>query len=236
MQKLGLHEACDFYSGKLELYRLFSEAEDYPGLVSRYLLEQACSKRVLDAGCSFGKILAQLAPVAHSITGVDQSEIAIRQASKVLQGYKPKLDLQVARLEDFCPKTQRYDLVYASWVLGTIQSPEQRESALRNLISLTSDSGKIILIENSTGGEFEAIRGRVEEDLRTINYNNWILSQGFYLEQTIESYFKFDTLDTARAVFSEIWGTEAANRVQSPVISHPINIFVRQLKPANIIV
>jgi SAM-dependent methyltransferase len=229
MQKLGLHEACDYYGEKLSVYQEFSNAEDFPGFVSSYLLNLACGRHVLDAGCSFGKLLQQLAPVALSLTGVDQSEAAIAVASRALQPFRAKSKLYVSRLESFEPEVKGYDLVYASWVLGTIQSLDQREQALRNMVALTAPKGRIVLVENAAGGEFEAIRGRSPNDSRTLDYNNWIYSKGFRLAENLNSYFRFESLVAAQRIIGDIWGREAAGRVQGRVIQHPISIYQMQI-------
>ena len=116
------------------------------------------------------------------------------------------------------------DLVVSTWVLGTITNIDERNNALNELKRILKHNGQIILVENAENSEFEEIRGR-DKDNRTRDYNDWILANGFILDNMINTYFEFSTLDQAKKCFEVIYGSEIASRIVNNKIEHKINIY-----------
>jgi ubiquinone/menaquinone biosynthesis C-methylase UbiE len=269
----GLHHRAECYGKKLPLYQEFSYAEDSPGLITDFLKKRVKKLDIVDAGCSFGKILTTVAKEVKSAKGIDKSAEAISAAQRLASERSLYQDIcnslsQLPRdgdskkeplasenknhtglltstvanhdretvsnrvVEYLCEDltnlslpSSTIDLVYASWVLGTITQLEERKQALDELIRITRRNGAIICIENAPGGEFEYIRGRSDDDRRTWEYNSWLRHQGFQSTTQITTYFEFSSLERAQSIFSQIWGHAAAGKVTSHQIEHPVEIF-----------
>ncbi len=86
--------------------------------------------------------------------------------------------------------------------------------------------GSIYLVENDIGGEFEEIRNRYPNIKRTKDYNDWIESKNFKIENKLKTYFQFKDDKEAKNIFSNIWGTEIGNKVKSNIIEQNIIIYL----------
>ncbi len=225
----NLLEKSDIYYKKANIYEIFSQAEDAPNLIYKTLLPLFRDKNILDIGCGTGKYIKLFAPHVKSILGVDAAEDQLSIARKSINnlevnwGNSVKLCCSDIAEMSF---SKSYDIAFASWVLGTITNGEKRLKALNNIKDALNENGKIFLVENDFGGEFEDIRGRVNDPKkRTESYNNWLLKQGFKIEYRLETYFEFSNTQEAKNVIETIWGIEAAKKVKQKHINHKIIIF-----------
>lgn len=225
----GLHQGAPWYTEGLSLYEEFSYAEDIPGHITHYLKERVTDLDVVDAGCSFGKLLHSIAKGTKSAVGVDKSPQAIAVARSNRANAGLSVDYYCEDLQDLSIFSSSKDFVYASWVLGTILDTTSRARALAELIRIVRHGGSILCIENATGGEFEFIRGRDTTDTRTIEYNSWLEDQGFCPIMQIDTYFEFASLAKAKEVFQGIWGSTAAQKITSKRIEHPIVIYEKSV-------
>lgn len=220
----NLLEKSGIYYKKASIYETFAQAEDAPALVYQTLLPVFKDKNILDIGCGTGKYLKLFSPHVKSILGVDAAEdqllIAkekIKDCSNVALMCSDVAGVSFSKL---------YDIALASWMLGTITDEKKRLQILDNIKSSLKKNGNVFLVENDIGGEFEDIRGRVNDPLeRTKSYNNWLQQQGFQIAYKLESYFEFATTQEAKNVIKTIWGVKAAKKVTSSRINHPIVIF-----------
>ena len=88
-------------------------------------------------------------------------------------------------------------------------------------------NGKIILVENDEGGEFEELRGRSPDPLkRTFNYNQWLLNNGFKVHKKIETYFQFNHSEQANFIFESIWKDKMTRKIKKAQVQHKVVIFV----------
>lgn len=220
----NLLEKSEIYYKKASIYEAFAQAEDVPALVYQSLLPVFEDKNIIDIGCGTGKYLKLFAPHVKLILGLDAAEDQLSIAEEKIKN--------CSNVELICSDvaevsfSKSYDIAFASWMLGTITDEEKRLQVLDNIKRSLNKNGKIFLVENDIGGEFEEIRGRVNDPLeRTKLYNNWLLQQGFQIAYKLESHFEFATIQEAKSVIEAIWGFEAAKKVTSKRINHPIVIF-----------
>lgn len=87
--------------------------------------------------------------------------------------------------------------------------------------------GQILLVENDEGSEFEEIRNR-NNDNRTRDYNNWILSNNFIINKKFNTYFLFNSIQEAKRSFEVIYGKTIANKIKVKSIQHNIVIYSYQ--------
>ena len=201
----NLSKESKAYYDDNDFYEIFSIAEDGENKVSNYLKSISKDKIVLDAGCGTGKFLNILETSSKEYIGIDLSDKQLSKAK--LKSKKDNTKFICSNLSSINIESNKVDLIVSSWVLGTITDINERISALNELKRILKDDGTILLIENAENSEFEAVRGR-NQDTRTKDYNDWILSNGFTLEETINTYFNFKSLEDAIKCFDVIYGSE----------------------------
>ncbi len=222
MKEKNLLKDSSAYYENNDYYEIFSKAEDGESKVANYLEKIAKDKIVLDAGCGTGKFLGVLENVSSKYIGVDLSFEQLIKAQ--MKRRKETSNFINANLKDIMLADNSVDLIVSPWVLGTVLDIEEREKCLQELKRVLKKGGKIILIENDEGSEFEALRNR-DKDMRTRNYNNWILSNDFNIMEQIDTHFIFNDLIEARKCFLEIYGEAIASKVKSEVIEHKIVLY-----------
>ena len=223
MNTKNLSEKSKAYYGENYYYELFSSAEDYPNKILNELKKEVKNKIVLDAGCGSGKFLPVVSKLAKYYYGIDASNAQLFLANnKIID--KEKVSLLCLDLCDISLENNSVDIIYLSWVLGTIIDLKKRYKVLKELLRVLKPGGKILLIENNIDNDFEEIRGRTKDN-RTKDYNEWILSNNFKVLKEFTTYFKFNNTLEAKKVFDVIYGEEIASNVSSSKINHNIIIF-----------
>ena len=206
-----------------DYYEMFSNSEDYENKVSNYLNKISNKKVVLDAGCGTGKFLNVLEKNAKKYIGIDLSENQLAKAKS--KSLNKNSQFICSNLSNIPLEDNSVDLVISTWVLGTITDIEERNNCLNELKRILKKDGQIILVENAQNSEFEKIRDR-DKDSRTKDYNDWILANGFILDNIINTYFQFKTLDEAKKCFEIIYGNKIASRILNKKIEHKINVYI----------
>lgn len=207
--------SISYYDGNVA-YKIFSDAEDFPGFISDYLSKNVWAETILDAGCGTGKFTKIIEKISNKYIGIDKSEAQIKLAKKNNESNYLIADLENIPLDD-----NEVDVTISAWCLGTIDV-DKRERVLSELMRVTKD--KIILIENLEGSEFEVIRGH-DKDLSTFNYLNYLKEHGFILEKEIDTYFKFDETCIAKNIFNTIYEEDASKQITSKRVKHKVGIF-----------
>ena len=223
---LNLSKESNAYYENVDYYEIFSQAEDANNQVLQYLVEKTKDKIVLDAGCGSGKYLPFVSLNCKQYYGVDLSTNQLALASKKINTENVKL--YCCNLKQIPLPNHSIDIIYASWVLGTILDLDERLKVLQEFHRVLKPNGAIILIENAENSEFEKIRNR-DKDNRTIEYNNWILNQGFCIISNIKDYFHFKDINEAKKTFETIYGNEVASKIKRNKIEHNIIIFQKNI-------
>lgn len=222
----NLSEKSEAYYGLNNCYEIFSKAEDYPKYIENELINITTDKIVLDAGCGSGKYLSKIESVANILYGVDAATEQINIAKTKV---KNKENIICADLVKLPFEDNKFDIIYSSWVLGTIIDEIKREKVLIELRRVLKPNGKIILIENNIGGYFERMRGRYPNKEKTLKYNNWILNNEFKIYKEIDSYFRFKSEEESKYVFEKIYGKKISLLAKKQ-IEHKVIIFEYEKK------
>ena len=205
-----------------DYYELFSLAEDDEKKIANYLDNISKNKIILDAGCGTGKYLNVLENNSIKYIGIDLSSNQLAKAKN--KSSNNNSIFICSNLSKIPIDSNSIDLIVSAWVLGTITDTNERIKTLNELKRVLKQNGQIILIENAEHSEFEQIRGR-DKDTRTRDYNNWILNNGFILDNMINTYFKFKTYQESKKCFEIIYGSDVSLKVKSKIIEHKINIY-----------
>lgn len=208
-----------------DYYEIFSIAEDGENKVANYLKKFVVDKIVLDAGCGTGKFLPSLESTSYKYIGIDLSHNQLKKAKEKSQKNNSvfiRSDLSKIELEN-----NSVDLIISTWVLGTITDINDRNKCLSELKRILKPGGQILLVENDEGSEFEEIRNR-NNDNRTRDYNNWILSNDFVVSKQFDTYFLFNSMEEAKKSFEVIYGEPIANKIKNKKIEHKISVFKYQ--------
>lgn len=220
--KLGA--GSEFYNGKASVYEEFSQAEDAPKKVVGFLASKIEGKVVLDFGCGTGKFIPEFAPLAKTYWAVDISENQLAIAKKKAEIFKNvkflKNDEDVMSLE-----SNSVDVIFASWVIGSIHDLELRERTVAELKRVLNENGSIYLVENDVGGEFKNIIEGEAGNEKTRIKQEWLEKAGFKITQSFETFFEFRNLETAKDILKTIWGAEIAAKISSEKITHNIAIY-----------
>lgn len=221
--KLGA--GSEFYNGKASVvYESFSQAEDAPKKVVGFLALKIEGKVVLDFGCGTGKFISEFAPLAKIYWAIDISENQLVIARKKAGAFNNvkflKNDEDTTLLE-----SNSVDVIFASWVIGSIHDLELRERTITELKRVLKETGSIYLVENDVGGEFKNIIEGEAGNEKTRIKQEWLEKTGFKIIQSFETFFEFKDLETAKDIFRAIWGDEIAAKISSEKITHNVAIY-----------
>lgn len=213
-----------FYNGKASVYESFSQAEDAPKKVVGFLASKIEGKVVLDFGCGTGKFIPEFASLVKTYWAVDISENQLATAKKKAEAFDNvkflKNDKNTVSLE-----SNSVDIIFASWVIGSIHDLELRERTIAELKRILKEDGLIYLVENDVGGEFKNIIEGEAGNEKTRIKQEWLEKAGFKIIQSFETFFEFRDLETAKGIFKTIWGDEITAKISSEKITHNIAIY-----------
>ncbi|MCL2228717.1 MAG: class I SAM-dependent methyltransferase [Firmicutes bacterium] len=210
---LTLSDNSEVYYDKNDLYVSFAEAEDSLGLVEKALRPEIKGKVVIDIGCGTGKYVRLFKPYTQFITGIDLSPQQV-----LIAGEGSDAKFIVAGADKIPYPDNFFDVAYETWCLSCIGDLEVREKAFAEMERVVKPGGKIILVENDEGGEFDEILKESSE------FRDSMLNRGFSVKEKIKTQFKFKTVEEARRVFGDVLG-ERGKQVSSNIIKHNIIIF-----------
>ena len=213
----NLSENSSSYYDKNKWYEIFSIAEDYPKLIDKFFLENIKTETILDAGCGTGKYTKLFSNISKNYIGIDKSQVQINTAKS-----KFNVNYITSDLNDIPLENKSINITICPWVLGTIPE-EKRKEVIKELIRVTKN--KIILIENLPNSDFEYIRGH-NLDGTTEKYLSFLKNNKFKLHETINTYFKFETIEDVQNVFLNIYNKQISNRINSNIIKHDVGIYI----------
>lgn len=121
-----------------------------PAMVRLYELTRS-SKRILDFGCGDGKIIKILWRSNAKFYGIDLSKNAIQKAKKRFLKMR-NVKIKMGDLEKISFKTNKFDMVYSTYVLEHVDEPEV---VIRNMIRLVKKNGLLVLICPNYGSPIE---------------------------------------------------------------------------------
>jgi ubiquinone/menaquinone biosynthesis C-methylase UbiE len=204
MRRKNLSEGSRSYHDEAEIYESFSKAEDAPEKIGRFLKSVVKGKDVLDLGCGTGKYAASLSRYSRGYFGLDISREQLRIAKKKVGGCR-NLRWICSSAENIPLSSSSVDVVISTWVIGTIKGTIRKKKAISEALRVLRSGGKIFLVENDLGVEFEMIRGRFPNISRTKRYNDWLEEKmGFKVMKRFSTHFDFSSKDEARRIVCSI--------------------------------
>lgn len=223
MTNLNLSEKSKNYYEENDIYEIFSVAEDYPNKIYECLLPKIKDKIVLDLGCGTGKFMQKFYKETSQYYGLDLSKEQLNIAKgKVISN---NVEFICCSAENIPLPDNSIDVIISTWVLGTILEIDRRNKVFKEMKRVLKKDGSIYLVENDIGGEFEEIRNRYPDITRTKKYNDWIESKGFICYNRFETYFKFEDKEQTKNVFTNIWGNEIGNKINTNIIKQNIIVY-----------
>ncbi len=221
---LKLLDNSEYYREKADVYEVFSEAEDYPGKIVEFFKPLFENKVILDVGIGNGRFAKFLAPLTKKYIGIDVSKEQLEKAKKNTEGME-NVKLINKSAEEIPLESESIDLVFGSWSFDTIKDLDKRNKVLKEVERVLKRGGNIYLVENYPDGEFEKLIDYRPDYLEyREKFFNWLDKSGFKRIEVIDTYFKFDSFETAKRVFGSIWGEELASKVKSEIIEQKVSI------------
>jgi len=197
------------HTSDLDVYEALAAASDPEQRVwgrVRALVPFA-GKTVLEIGCGPGRYAAAIAPLTAAYLALDVSEGMLAVARRRCAGLTNITFLQVDAQAIPLPDAS-VDLVFGTWAIGAIWSPEARARALMDIRRVVRRGGQIWAVENHWDGPFMEMRGEEEQEGdRRIWY--WYEAHGFELVEVVDTAFAFPSLSEAVRVLGFIFGEKA---------------------------
>jgi ubiquinone/menaquinone biosynthesis C-methylase UbiE len=212
------------YTENSEVYEVFSRCEDAPGKIASFLTSKIKGRVVLDFGCGTGRFISDFAPLAYKYFATDINDSQLIYAKQKALLFK---NVQIYKTEPTIVPfpNQSIDVIFSSWVIGSLRELEIREAVLTELKRVLKPGGSIYLVENDKDGEYKAIVEPKNGHEKTILKNKWLSKYGFREAYKLQTFFSFPNIQIAKEVFLKIWDTETADRVLNTTIYHNLIIW-----------
>ncbi len=144
LSELEIHEQWEADYLNADLNRFYDRVFDR---IIRTLAPKP-GQTLLDAGCGYAFHAVRLARSGLQVTGVDFSEVALRQSAATIEraGLSERIRVKSGDLLDLPFLDGTFDYVHC-W--GVLMHVPQMEAALNELIRVLKPSGKLVLMENN---------------------------------------------------------------------------------------
>ncbi|MFZ3043538.1 MAG: class I SAM-dependent methyltransferase [Minisyncoccia bacterium] len=116
-----------YYSKKREPFLHLTEEQ-----VGDILVRFPNAKSALDIGCGEGQLLVQLEQRGFSTTGIDVSDVALKEARKHVAGKLIEGDFE----QFVFSSDSSFDLIFVKFVIAFIQNPEKFFQKIDNLLKI----------------------------------------------------------------------------------------------------
>ncbi|MCY4371062.1 MAG: class I SAM-dependent methyltransferase [bacterium] len=154
-------------------------------------------RRVLDLGCGQGRNAVWLALEGHSVTGIDQSEVAIGQARQLAAASGVEVRFETGDIvQDWVPTPGSFDLA----VLSYLQLPaEARTVAHAKVRSALADGGTVFLVAHHSDNLRHGVGGPP-------------YPQVLFDEATLAADFAALRISTNKKIFRDVAGADGEIR------------------------
>lgn len=223
-KKNTLYEGSDFYYSKVKIHEMLSKAEDAPNKILKFLKPRFSKKIILDVGCGSGKYAKALATISKEYVGLDISSNQLSLAKQKTKGMKNVRFIH-SSVDNIPLSSESTDIILNTWgTISTIRSLRRKSKILKEIERVLKENGAIYLVDNDSKGEYAKIRNHPK---KTEKSHIWLQKQGFKIIRRINTYYKFDSLEDAKTVFTSIWGTKASNQINRNIVGHKVVIFYK---------
>ena len=147
------HERWDKRNARAyDAYRKFSSVNGWKTFLADTMSDVSKNAKVLDFGTGTGFIAEILAEIGYRVTGIDLSDQMLARAR--INIAKAKLSKQVTLLQNDGEllnfESYSFDAVISRWVIWTLPNPEK---AIREMIRVTRQGGRIIIIDGKNSAQ-----------------------------------------------------------------------------------
>lgn len=214
---------ADAYGDKVEIYKKFSKAEDYPATLGKLLASLLKGKKVLDVCCGNGKYASFLADHVLSYVGIDISERQIELAKDLCQE-KNNVKFLVGDARSLPFKSEEFDCVISTWGICSIVPEDGKSKVLDEMFRVAKVRGFVYVAESDPFDDFNLIRSP-EYHKKSLHVVRLLLEKNFLFKKKIDSYFYFDSLESGKELFEYFWGTEVSEKINSRRLNKEIILF-----------
>lgn len=212
------------YKGKAYVYEIFSQAEDKPQKVINYYKEIIRNKIVVDLWCGTGKFIQNLAPLTKKYIGIDISKNQLEIAQEKIKS-DTNIELINVSAHNIPIQEKSVDIVIANRFIGSIHDLSLRKNIIKEIQRILKKNWSIYFVENDTGWDFKDIIEKWYGDKKTQIKLKWLEEEWFEKVESFETYFEFESVESARNTFKEIWWNEIALNINKKKILHNIVIY-----------
>ena len=219
-----LHAESDVYHINSKMYDLFSEAEDSLGKIEKFLVKKVKNKVVLDFGCGTGKFIPKLASHSKLYFGIDVSSAQLKLAKQKSKGNK-KVKIIKNPTAKIPLESDSIDIIFSTWAICSIHDLNLRKNIINEMKRVLRKDGSIYLITNDVGGNYKKIVEENHGDDKTKAKFKWLENNGFEKVDSFQTFFEFESLDSAKEIFESIFGKNISSKIKTKKISHNIVIY-----------
>lgn len=208
------------YRDAPDVFAAFVAAEDPDGRVRAALAERLrpAGLDVLEVGCGTGRLARWLHDQGARITALDRAPALLAQVPG-----GPALLRADGRHLPF--RAGAFDHTVAAWVV--LNSPDAARPALLAEMARTLRSGgRTWLVENHPSGEFHALRGEPEDEVRRLR--ELVQVHGFREAAVVDTELRFPDGAQAARILGTLLGEVASTHLRGrAVLGHRVVILER---------
>lgn len=130
---------------KDNLYKLTKHYEDYLAKEVEYIISNVDKKsNVLEIGCGSGRVINKIAPLAHKVIGIDNSQLQLEDSKKLLSSHS-NVELRLMGGKNILFKDSSFDTVLMLFNLLGNLSEKDKIKILKEVKRVTKNGGNILV-------------------------------------------------------------------------------------------
>lgn len=151
--------------------------EPFQEIVAFFKSYEKANAKILDLGCGQGRDALMLAAMGHYVTGVDLSEVGIKQMVAAAKNEKLAVKGIVGDICSFRSR-EKYDVIILDSVLHLLIDNEERKDVLNNASSKLKKNGFLLIRDYPKGMSYICKVTKKERSLKpTFQTKNFLFLQ-----------------------------------------------------------
>lgn len=219
----NLAEGSELYHSKVKVYKEFSDVQDKPMKLLKFLKPKLRGKAVLDIGCGNGRYASLLAGTVRQYVGVDNSSEQLCMAKKTARKHK-NVRFMLSPAERLPLPSESMDVVVSIWgAMSVAVGSGKQAKILKEAYRVLKKGGSIYIARSAPDDEWASLK-RYRQTKKVWAYREWLVRKGFKVTE-ISTHFHFKSKNDARRIVRDIYGAEVAGRITSRIIKRRILLF-----------